>query len=101
MYQETVDQTEFFGGLAEDGLADPEWADKLEYMQYAMYVYGNDNPDPNQSYIDFQQAEWESFKAKPQSGGTSLWRLDEDLHVSNEMTQDNSPGGGDEPVWGS
>lgn len=97
--QATLDQNEWFGSLAEDGLADPDWAEKLEYMHYAWMVYGNDNPNSDQSYIDYQHAEWEYFRNKPQESGTSLMRLNEDLHVSNDSTKNNWPFGWDDPTF--
>ena len=85
--QNTEEQTEFFSRLADQGVTQSNWAAKLEYLRYAWSVYGNDNPDPNQSYFDYQQAEWEHFDSiNGAIDGSSLGRLSEDLHVYNDLT---------------
>ena len=81
----TTDQGEFFQRLADQGLAQAYWDDKLEYVRYAWSVYGNDNPNQNRSYFDYQKAEWQHFRDTPQSEGTSLYRLSEDLHVYDDL----------------
>lgn len=90
--QQNVDsQGAFFQRLADQGLTQPDWGDKLEYLRYAWSTYGNDNPDPTQSYFDYQQAEWEHFKNTPPHDGTSLNRLSSDLHVYHSvLTLDSS-----------
>jgi len=81
------DQSQWFQDLANDGLADPEWADKLEYYRYAWTVWGNDNTEADTlSYIDFQAAEWNVFKDEEPTGGTSLYRLDKESHVHTHLT---------------
>ena len=80
------DQSQWFRDLANDGLAYGDWGNKLEYLRYAWSIYGNDNTDPNQSYFDFQRAEWEHFRDTPGSDGSSLNRLDSELHVHTEKT---------------
>jgi hypothetical protein len=85
LQENTEDQSEFFQRLADQGLTETEWDDKLEYLRYAWSVYGNDNSNINQSYFDHQQAEWQHFRATPQSEGTSIYRLSESLHVYNDL----------------
>lgn len=86
MFQEnTDDQGEFFQRLADQGLAEADWDDKLEYLRYAWSAYGNDNPNQGQSYFNYQQAEWQHFRDTPQSEGTSIYRLSEGLHVYNDL----------------
>jgi len=81
------DQGQWFQDLANDGLADPEWANKLEYYSYAWTVWGNDNTDTaNQSYTDFQSAEWDHFNSEAPTDVTSLYRLESDLHVHTHWT---------------
>lgn len=85
LQENTEDQSAFFQRLADQGLTEAEYDDKLEYLRYAWSVYGNDNPNKNQSYFDHQQAEWQHFRDTPQSEGTSIYRLSEDLHVYNDL----------------
>ncbi|MES2887605.1 MAG: hypothetical protein V4739_06285, partial [Pseudomonadota bacterium] len=80
------DQGEWFRDLERDGLAKPDVSNKLEYLRYAWSIYGNDDTDPNKSYFEFQQAEWDHFRNTPGSRGSSLDRLDGDLHVETELT---------------
>jgi hypothetical protein len=95
------DQNQWFRDLARDGLADPDWANKLEYYHYAWTIYGNDNTNAaNQSYIDFQNAEWEHFRSEPMRNGTSLWRLSERDHVYTDLTTDD-PTEPDDDLGGS
>jgi hypothetical protein len=84
LQENTTEQGEFFEQLADQGLVQDDWGDKLEYLRYAWSVYGNDNPDQTQSYFDYQQAEWEHFRDTAQTEGTSLYRLSEDLHVYHD-----------------
>lgn len=84
----TADQGAFFQRLADQGLTQADWGDKLEYLRNAWSVYGNDNPDQNQSYFDYQHAEWEHFQNTAQAHGSSVNRLSADLHVSNDLTID-------------
>ncbi len=80
------DQGQWFRDLANDGLAYADWGDKLEFLRYSFAIYGNDNPDPSKSYFEYQKAEWEHFQHTPGKDGSSLNRLDRDLHVSNDKT---------------
>lgn len=81
----TTNQGEFFERMADQGLVQADWNDKLEYLRYAWSVYGNDNSSQSQSYFDHQQAEWQHFRDTPPSEGTSLYRLSEDLHVYDDL----------------
>ena len=83
-------QTEWFQDLADDGLAAADWRDKLEYLRYAFAYYGNDNTDPSQSYIDRQRIEWEFFQRTRGKDGSSLNRLNNELHLYSDKTW-NSP----------
>ena len=80
------EQGQWFQDLANDGLAAGDWADKLEYLRYSYAWYGNDNTDPNRSYFEFQQAEWNDFHSTPKEGGSSMGRLNNDLHVHTDKT---------------
>ncbi|MES2889588.1 MAG: hypothetical protein V4739_16465, partial [Pseudomonadota bacterium] len=70
------DQGQWFRDLEKDGVTQAGWGDKLEYLRYAWSIYGNDNTDPNKSYFEFQQAEWDHFRNTRGSDGSSLNRLD-------------------------
>ncbi len=75
----------WYKDLADDGLLQGDWGDKVEYARYSSYRYeGRDAPD-DESIYDFQKSEWEHFKETEQSNGSSSNRLDEDLHVDKEM----------------
>ena len=80
------DQTQWFRDLANDGLAAPDWFDKLEYLRYAWSIYGNDDTHHGENYFEFQKPEWEHFRVAPGKDGSSLHRLDEGLHVRTELT---------------
>ena len=100
--ENTQEQTAFFSRLADQGVTQPNWAAKLEYLRYAWSVYGNDNPDPNQSYFDYQQAEWEHFDSINGSiDGSSLGRLSENFHVHNDLTVDAREDPNTVSDWGS
>jgi hypothetical protein len=86
LQQASDEQGDWFGKLANDGLAHGDWGDRLEYLRYAFAYYGNDNTDPNQSYFEFQQAEWDHFNNTPQEDGSSVNRLNSDLHVRTDKT---------------
>ena len=81
------EQTAFFSRLADQGLTQSNWEAKLHYLRTAWSVYGNDNPDPNQSYFDYQQAEWEHFDSiNAAIDGSFLGLLSGNLHVYNDLT---------------
>jgi hypothetical protein len=80
------EQGDWFSKLSDDGLAYADWGDKLEYLRYAYAWYGNDNPHHDQSYFEFQHAEWLYFKNTQRKDGSSLNRLNEDLHSYTPTT---------------
>jgi hypothetical protein len=82
------DQSAFFQRLSDQGLMQDDWGDKLAFLRNAWSAYGNDNPNEDQSYFDYQRAEWEHFNATPPQRGSSKNRLDSDLHIHNELTVD-------------
>ena len=96
MQRATEGQTDWWRAYANDGLLQGDWFDKLEYYRYAFFVYGNDNLEPHQSYLQFHAAEWDHFRNKPQEQGTSWFRLDRSLHTSNALT--NDPGNWAGPI---
>ena len=77
----TDQQTDTFNTWEDLGLTQGDISEKLEYIRYAYAAYGNDNPNPDVSYFDHQAAEFQNFLAVPQEDGSSLNRLDHDLHV--------------------
>ena len=84
------EQTQWFRDLSNDGLLRPDWFDKLEFLRYAWSTYGNDNIDTgNQSYFQFQSAEWAQFLTTPGEDGSSLRRLQRQLHVDTYLTSDD------------
>jgi hypothetical protein len=86
LQRSTDKQGAWFEHLHNDGLAYGDWSNKLEYLRYAYAWYGNDNPNKDQSYFDFQHAEWVYFQNTAMKDGSSLIRLNEDLHVSTDKT---------------
>ncbi len=89
MQQLTDGQGEWFQDLANQGLTFADWGDKLEYLRYAFHTYGgNDNTNDAQSYFDFQAAEWAHFRDTPPHDGSSINRLDWDLHVYTDESHD-------------
>jgi hypothetical protein len=96
LQKSSEDQSQWFRDLAKDGLAYADSGNKLEYYHYAWTIYGNDNTNAsNQSYLEFQRAEWEHFRDKPMRDGTSLGRLNENLHVHTDLTLEPPPSGKD------
>jgi hypothetical protein len=87
--QATTDQqSEWFAKLDQMGLTQENFDDKLEFVRYAYATYGNDNTDPNKSYFEVQEAEWEHFLNTEQKNGSSLNRLNHQLHVHSDKTSD-------------
>ena len=84
MHDATENQTQWLRDLANDGLAAPDWSERLEYLRYALSVYRYDNTDPDQSYFEFQENEWLHFLRTPGENGSSLNRLNADLHRYTE-----------------
>ncbi len=79
-------QGEWFQDLANDGLAYSDWADKLEFLRYSFAWYGNDNTDTQRSYFDFQRTEWDYFQRTQGKDGSSLNRLNAELHQHTDKT---------------
>ena len=75
---------DWFKELEQYGLTSENSAEMLEYITYAYAIYGNDNPDPSQSYFEYQSAEFAHFLATPQEDGSSLNRFDPELHVHHD-----------------
>ena len=86
-------QTDWFTNLDRLGLLEQDWEAKLAYARTAFAVYGNDNTDPNKSYWEVQQAEFEHFKQTPQvipdglNKAPILNQLNWDLHVVSDKTR--------------
>ncbi|TBU87549.1 hypothetical protein [Phytopseudomonas dryadis] len=78
----TDKEGQWFKDLAELGLAQEDWGDKLEYARYSFYEYDGRDAPAGQSIYDYQKEEWEHFKDTPQEGGSSINRLDDDLHMA-------------------
>ncbi|MGA6099942.1 DUF998 domain-containing protein [Stutzerimonas marianensis] len=78
----TDKEGQWFKDLAELGLAQDDWGDKLEYARYSFYEYEGRDAPPGQSIYDYQKDEWENFRNTPQEGGSSVNRLDDDLHLA-------------------
>ncbi|HEK1769277.1 TPA: hypothetical protein SMR47_003227 [Pseudomonas putida] len=78
----TDKEGQWFKDLADIGLTQDDWGDKLEYARYSFYEYdGRDAPD-GQSIFDYQKDEWDHFRETPQEGGSSVNRLDDDKHLN-------------------
>ena len=84
-------QGEWFRNLSQNGLTASDWEDRLEYLRYAFAWYGNDNLNTDlQHYFQMQQNEWLFFQRTQAQNGSSLNRLNEDLHNYTGLTW-NSP----------
>ncbi|SHM33761.1 hypothetical protein [Phytopseudomonas punonensis] len=78
----TDKEGQWFKDLAELGLTQEDWGDKLEYARYSFYEYDGRDAPAGQSIYDYQKDEWEHFKETPQEGGSSINRLDDDKHLA-------------------
>lgn len=78
----TDKEGQWFKDLAELGLAQDDWGDKLEYARYSFYEYDGRDAPAGQSIFDYQKEEWENFRNTPQEGGSSINRLDDDKHLA-------------------
>ncbi|WP_052493791.1 MULTISPECIES: hypothetical protein [Pseudomonas] len=88
----TDKEGQWFKDLAELGLTQEDWGDKLEYARYSFYEYEGRDAPAGQSIYDYQKDEWEHFKETPQEGGSSINRLDDDMHLAKfdkDFYQDN------------
>jgi protein-tyrosine-phosphatase len=70
----------WYHDLADAGLTQSDWGDKVEYARYSIYEYGGREAPDNESLFDYQSLEWEYFDRTPQDHGTSSNRLEDDLH---------------------
>ncbi|QZN98454.1 hypothetical protein [Chenggangzhangella methanolivorans] len=71
---------QWFKDLANDGLLQDDWGDKVEYARYSIHHYGGRIAPEDVSLYEFQQDEWDHFRNTPQEDGSSSNRLNEDLH---------------------
>ena len=71
---------QWYHDLADAGLTQADWGDKVEYARYSIYEYGGRDAPDNESLFDYQRLEWEYFERTPQDHGTSSNRLEDDLH---------------------
>ena len=78
----TDKEGQWFKDLAELGLTQEDWGDKLEYARYSFYEYDGRDAPAGQSIYDYQKDEWEHFKETPPEGGSSINRLDDDKHMA-------------------
>lgn len=78
----TDKEGQWFKDLAELGLTQEDWGDKLEYARYSFYEYDGRDAPAGQSIYDYQKDEWEHFKETPQEDGSSVNRLDDDKHMA-------------------
>ena len=76
----TDKEGQWFKDQAEIGFAQDDWGDKLEYARYSFYEYEGRDAPSDQSIFDYQTDEWKHFQETPQDQGSSMIRLDEELH---------------------
>jgi hypothetical protein len=89
----TDKEGQWFKDQAEIGFAQDDWGDKLEYARYSFYEYEGRDAPTDQSIFDYQSQEWKHFQDTPQEGGSSVNRLDEDLHKDkNGIYGENTDG---------
>ncbi|MFC3691179.1 hypothetical protein ACFOWB_03010 [Chenggangzhangella methanolivorans] len=89
MQKLTDSQGEFFGRLADQGVAAGDWGDKLEYARYASFMYGGRDAPDDRSMFDFQAEEWKHFQETEGERGSSLNRLAPYLHVDSNLNEKN------------
>jgi hypothetical protein len=63
-----------------DGLLEEDWDDKLEYWRYSIAEYGSSAQNYSESIWDTHAKEFEFFKNTPAEGGSSINRLNPELH---------------------
>ena len=71
---------QWFKDLANDGLLQEDWGDKVEYARYSIHHYGGRIAPEDVSLYEFQKDEWDYFHKTAQEDGSSSNRLNEDLH---------------------
>jgi hypothetical protein len=82
------DQRTDFYDWAQDGLAEKDWEDKVDYLQAAYGKYGNDNVNKDtQSYLEYQAKEFEYFKNKEIKRGSDEQRLSKDEHIHTKENE--------------
>lgn len=85
----TDSQGQFFKDLAEYGVTEDDWGDKLEFARYESYMYGGrDSPD-DQSIFEYQSKEWQHFQDTEGEHGSSLSRLAPYLHKDGDPGTEN------------
>lgn len=89
MQKLTDSQGEFFGRLADQGVAAGDWGDKLEYARYASFMYGGRDAPDDKSMFEFQKEEWKHFQETEGERGSSLNRLAPYLHVDSNLNEKN------------
>ncbi len=89
MQKLTDSQGEFFKNLAEYGVTEADWGDKLEYARYASYMYGGRDAPDGESLFDYQTKEWEHFQETDDEKGSSLSRLAPYLHKDGDPGTEN------------
>lgn len=83
----TEKEGDWFKDLADLGLAQDDWGDKLEYTRYSFYEHdGRDGPTDT-SIFDYQSEEWAHFQQTPQVEGSSINRLDPTVHKDDNGIQ--------------
>lgn len=71
---------QWFKDLADDGLLQGDWGDKVEYARYSIHHYGGRIAPEDVSLYEYQKDEWDYFHKTEQEDGSSSNRLNEDLH---------------------
>ncbi|QEM80262.1 hypothetical protein [Halomonas binhaiensis] len=78
--QATDKEGQWFKDLANIGLLQSDWGDKVEYARYSFHHYGGRDAPMDESIFKYQQSEWENFTSTPSENGSSSNRLNEALH---------------------
>lgn len=71
---------QWFKDLADDGLLQGDWGDKVEYARYSIHHYGGRIAPEDVSLYEYQKDEWDYFHKTESENGSSSNRLNEDLH---------------------
>ncbi len=98
MQAATDKQGQWFKDLAGDGVLQDDWGDKVEYARYEIYTYGGRDAPEDQSIYDFQSKEWNHFRETPGEDGSSINRLDNELHIDYNHDNKGMPGYTDEDI---
>lgn len=89
MQKLTDSQGKFFADLADQGVAQGDWGDKLEFARYSTYMYGDRDTPDDKSIFDFQADEWKHFQETEGKKGSSLNRLAPGLHRDSDLNEKN------------